>query len=114
MSFVNPIHSSGSATSLQELAVEHECKICQSEESGEPLIHVKACCSFSIHPSCWEKHASRKCPSCSDKEIPRDILPRPEDPTKDQMTYKIVAGIFCLCGLCMAFALGMTFSYKRG
>ena len=112
---VNPIHSSGSANSLQHLA-DTGCIYCgeSQEEKGERLIEIKPpCkCSFSIHPSCWEAQESHECPSCKKVAIPKHILPRPEEVKKVGMDYKTLMWIGLVMALCIAFVIGFAVSMK--
>ena len=113
---VNPIHSSGSANSLQHLA-DTGCIYCgeSQEEKGERLIEVKPpCkCSFSLHPSCWEAQETRECPSCKKGTIPKHILPREEEVKQVGMTHKTALWIGLIIALCIAFAIGLGISMRR-
>jgi hypothetical protein len=112
---VNPIHSSGSASSLQHLA-DTGCIYCgeSQEEKGERLIEVKPpCkCSFSLHASCWEAQESRECPSCKKIIIPKHVLPRPEEVKHTGMNYKNAIWIAVIMILCIGFAIGLAISMK--
>jgi len=112
---VNPIHSSGSANSLQHLA-DTGCIYCgeSQEEKGERLIEIKPpCkCSFSIHPSCWESQESRICPSCKKASVPKHVLPRPEEVKDVGMTPRVVVWVVCVLLLFIAFAVGLAISMR--
>jgi hypothetical protein len=112
---VNPIHTSGSANSLQHLA-DTGCIHCgeSQEEKGEHLIEVKPpCkCSFSIHPSCWEAQESRLCPSCKKVAIPKHILPRPEEVKENGVTPRTAIWIGLIILLCIGFAIGLALSMR--
>lgn len=112
---VNPIHTSGSASSLQHLA-DTGCIICADgiEEKAERLIEVKPpCkCSFSIHASCWETQESNLCPSCKKVAIPKHILPRPEEVKESGITHTTALWVALIIILCIAFAIGLAVSMK--
>jgi hypothetical protein len=110
---VNPIHTSGSASSLQHLA-DTGCIYCgeSQEEKGERLIEIKPpCkCSFSLHASCWEAQESRNCPSCKKVAIPKHILPPPEEVKAVGMTYNTAIWVGLIMVLFIAFIIGFAVS----
>jgi hypothetical protein len=80
----NPIHTSGSASSLQKLA-DTACIFCsegEDGEKGEELVQSKymtSCkCSYVAHLSCWHERMSvakpPKCPSCHRTNIPTYMI----------------------------------------
>jgi hypothetical protein len=110
---INPIHSSGSANSLQHLA-DTGCIYCgeSQEERGERLMEITPpCkCSFSIHLSCWEAQETRVCPSCKKVVIPKHILPSLEEVKEVGINKTTAIWIGLVVAVGLAFAIGLAVS----
>ena len=113
MSFVptaNPIHSSGSANSLQHLA-DTGCFICgeSQEEKGEELLEIKSpCqCNFLCHQSCWEGKKDNTCPSCK-KAIPAYVKVK----EKQVNTYRPIIILILAILIFIGFLIGIALSFK--
>lgn len=89
MATLNPIHQSGSASSLTRLA-DTGCLLCSEDdqEKGEQLLSsdvlVNCKCSFMVHRSCWleeiGKSGQKLCPSCQKVPIALNLITAARDP----------------------------------
>lgn len=116
----NPIHTSGSASSLQHLA-DTACIFCsegEDGEKGEELVHSKymtSCkCRYASHLSCWHEKMSvakpPKCPSCHRTTIPSYMIEhfgKSKDDVAKPVSYRLYILLFALFIVVVGFLLGL-------
>jgi hypothetical protein len=82
MATLNPIHQSGSASSLTRLA-DTGCFLCSDGgEKGDELVSsddlVNCKCTFVVHKSCWQEEMTKSgpkiCPSCQVSLVPLSLI----------------------------------------
>ncbi len=134
MATLNPIHQSGSASSLTRLA-DTGCFLCSDGdiEKDEGLVNsvdlVSCKCSFVVHKSCWvfflSKEGPKVCPSCEKVPIAANLIVAVMDPlgnpqeTSERVVQSGLQGwaLWTVVGCIVAvivFVVGMVLASRRG